>query len=147
MAPTKYLGELLVEKGLLKDWQLATALQEQASTKEFLGNLLIRKGWITEDRLLETLGEQLGVPYVQLDKEPIDWTVARAFSPDLLKERVCFPFQMTDQLVMVAVANPLDVWTVSELERAARPRRVQVVLASSQAIRFAIQWAYREVAR
>ena len=147
MAQTKYLGELLVSRGLLKDWQLAAALQEQTSTKEFLGHLLVRKGWITEEVLLEALGEQLGIPYVRLDQEPIDWTVTRAFSPDLLKERVCFPFRLTDQGIMIAIANPLDVLAVSELEQVARPQHVQLVLASSQSIRAAIQRAYQDAVR
>lgn len=147
MAQTKYLGELLVSKGRLKDWQLAAALQEQTSTKEFLGHLLVRKGWVTEEALLEALGEQLGIPYVRLDQEAVDWTVARAFPQNLLKERVCFPFRLTNQGIMIAIANPLDVLAVSELEQAARPQHVQLVLASTQSIRAAIQRAHQEAMR
>ena len=48
---------------------------------------------------------------------------------------------MTATTVTVAIANPADVWAVSELERLARPKKVQWVLASAQEIRAAFQQA------
>lgn len=135
------LGELLVSKGLLKDWQLQTALQEQGSTKDFLGAILVRKGWVTEEQLLKALGEQMDMPYVRLEAEPVDSALAKWFPLALLKEHDCVPVRVAAQTVMVAIANPLDVWAVSELERGIRARgyRVQLVLANMKDIRSILQ--------
>ena len=135
---TKRLGELLIEKGLLSQAQLAAALQEQRASKEFLGALCVRKGWVSEDALLDALAEQFGMPRVHLDQERLDGNVAKHFSPALLKDHHCVPLRLEGQAVVVAIANPLDAWAVSELEHAAGFRKVQLVLASKQDIDAAV---------
>ena len=139
----KRLGELLVNKHLLNAWQLDLALQEQRETKEFLGALLVRKGWITEEALLKTLGEQFGMPVVHLEQEPIDWAASQQFPAMLQTNHPCFPLRMDARSVTVAIANPLDAWAISEVEKAAALRKVHVVLAPAGEIRSAVQRAQR----
>lgn len=142
----RLLGELLLSQGVITAWQLETALQEQRSTNELLGAILMRKGWITEETLLKTLAQQMEIPYVQFEQEPIDWTVATWFPPALLKEHDCFPMRATEQTVTVAIANTLDMWAISELEKIARSRgrKLQLALAKTQAIHDAVQRSSEE---
>lgn len=142
----KLLGELLVNKGVIASWQLEAVLQEQRTSGELLGTILVRKGWVTEDALLKTLADQMEIPYVSLETEPVDWTVAKGFPSTLFKEHDCFPIRMTELVVTVAIANPLDVWAASEVEKVAHARglRVQLVLASTRAIHAAIQRFHQE---
>ncbi len=131
---TQPLGELLIHKGLITRAQLTAALQAQRVSKEFLGALCVRKGWVAEDALLDALAEQFGMPRVHLDQERLDGAVAGRFSPALLKEHHCVPLRLDGQAVLVAIANPLDAWAVSELEREAGFRKVHLVLASAKEI-------------
>lgn len=142
----RLLGELLLSRGVITAWQLEAALHEQRSTGELLGTILVRKKWLTEEKLLKTLAGQLEIPYVQLDHEPIDWTLAARFPPALLKDHDCFPMRMTEQTVTVAMANPLDNWAIDELQRIARGlgRQLELALALTQAIREAVQRASEE---
>ncbi len=133
------LGELLVSKGLITPTQLQAALESQRTTKEFLGALLVRRGWLKEVALLQTLAEQFEMPYITLAQETIDWQVAQRFSLALMMEHHCLPLRMTTKTVRVAIANPLDAWAISELEKAANPRRVELCLASASDILAAIQ--------
>lgn len=135
---TKRLGELLVEKGRLRPAQLEEALTEQRTSKEFFGAILVRRGWITEETLLKALGEQFGIPHVRLADERIDWSVAGQFAP-ALADHACFPMRMDEASLTVAIANPLDAWVLSELGRWIGHRKLQLVLASEQEIRAAIQ--------
>ena len=128
------LGELLIQKGWINSAQLEVALEEQRRTKEFLGALLVRKGWLREDQFLQTLAEQFDMAYANLDHEAIDPTLIGRFPPALLKERSCLPLRATGTEILVAIANPLDVWAISELERAAGFRKVRLVLASATQI-------------
>ncbi len=139
MMQTKRLGELLVAKGLLSPFQLEEALQSQRSTGELLGAILLRKAWISEEQLLSALSEQSGIPRVRLESQEVDWTVAGQFSLSLLGEHTCFPFRQEEESFIVAICDPLDAWTVSALEKEARGRRVELVLASSSEIAAAIQ--------
>ncbi|MBI3324645.1 MAG: hypothetical protein HYZ92_05135 [Candidatus Omnitrophica bacterium] len=135
---TKRLGDLLIERGWLASWQLEAALAAQRSSKEFLGRILLQKGWLTEERLLEVLAEQFSIERVRLVDEPVDWSLAITFPVALLRGHHCLPIRKDDKTLLVAVANPLDVWVLSELERLAQ-RRVELVLASEREIREAIQ--------
>ena len=137
------LGELLINRGLLKPWQLEQALQEQLKTKEFLGSLLIRKEWVTEEDLLQTLAEQFGIPYAHVVNETVDWTVASRFANAAMLEHLCVPIQMDHRTLTAAIANPLDAWVVSELERIAGVRKVHVVLAPAREVRAVIYRAHQ----
>jgi len=44
----KYLGEMLIAKGLITEDQLQIMIQEQFRKKIFLGDLFIKKGLVTE---------------------------------------------------------------------------------------------------
>ena len=138
------LGELLISHGLLAPWQVEQALQEQLRTKEFLGSLLVRKQWVTEETLLRTLAEQFGIPYVHLMEEMVNWRVAGRFSHTMMLEHLCVPIQMDAHSLTAAIANPLDAWIVSELERLAGARKVHLVLALAQDIRAIIRRAHQE---
>ncbi len=135
---TKRLGELLVNKGLLSQARLTAALQEQRTTQEFLGALCVRKGWVSEDALLDALAEQFGMPRAHMEQEQIDEAVAKRFSPALLREHHCLPLRLDGQAVVVAIANPLDAWAVSELEREAGLYQVRLALAPAKDIDVAV---------
>ncbi len=130
----KRLGEFLVQKGILTQDQLVAALEAQRSSGEFLGALLVRRGWVTEEQVLAALSEQFGIPRVHLAEQQADWSVAQQFSATLLVEHGCFPLRQNAGSVTVAISNPLDVWTVSALEKEARGRRVELVLATPHEI-------------
>ena len=137
------IGDLSVKKGLVSVEQVNQALKEQRATNEFFGTILIRNGWLEEDALLAALAEQFGLRFVRLHQEEIDWSVASRFAYDFLMEHGCFPMQLTDQSLTVALSNPLDAWALSELGRQATYREVKLVLAPARDIRAAIQQAYR----
>jgi hypothetical protein len=143
MKEIKRLGDLLMSKGWIAAWQLEAALTAQRGSKEFLGKIFVQKGWLTEDRLLEALAEQFDIPRVPLASQPIDWSLASAFPGALLRGHHCLPIQKDANWLVVAVANPLDVWMVSELQRLAG-REVRLVLASEREIEAAIQRAEQQ---
>ena len=128
MTSPKRIGERLVEKGLITPVQLDDALQSQRSTREFLGAVLVRLGMISEEALLKELAGQFDLPYARLQEVWVDWEVARHFSSLLLAGFLCFPFQMNEQEISVAISNPLDVMAISEMEKRAGYRKVKWVL-------------------
>ena len=124
----KRIGERLVEKGLITQAQLEAALLHQRSSREFLGAVLIQLGVISEESLLKELAEQFDLPYARLQEVRVDWEVAQHFSALLLAGFLCFPFQMNEQEIWVAISNPLDAMTISEMESRAGTRKVKWVL-------------------
>ena len=60
------IGDLLVEKNMITETQLAHALQEQKLSGRKLGNQLVDLGYVDENELLNLLSTQLQIPFVQL---------------------------------------------------------------------------------
>ena len=70
-APTRArLGEVLVERGLVRPADLANALTLQQQNGGLLGLNLVRLGAISETQLLEVLSEQLGLPVLLAEAGP-----------------------------------------------------------------------------
>src|SRR5688572_9917365 len=102
------LGQILIQKKLIDQRQLESALEEQQLTKEFLGNILVSRRMISEEDLTRVLSEQFSMPYVRLKGRYIDWEFAMTFPSSLVLEDKCFPLSRGDEGVTVAIVNPLD---------------------------------------
>jgi type IV pilus assembly protein PilB len=137
------IGELLVQKGLIRKSQLDIALAEQKKTGEFLGAVLNRLGFLQEEDLLKALSEQFELPYVALKTQYVDWPLVLRFSPSLVVDRRVFPYKTDKGTVVAALSNPLDVDAISQLESEASPLGIKVVLTASADLNQAIA-AYKE---
>lgn len=130
--PTKRLGEMLVERGLITPLQLEQALAEQRSTKEFLGAILVRLKLIRPDVLLKALSEQSGIPYESLTAARVNWEVVKQFPTSVFSSGKCFPIRADAESVTVAIADPLDAWALSTVEKSAGFRTVKPILVLEQ---------------
>ena len=72
------LGQLMVERNLVTEEQLAEGLAEQRSTGRRLGETLVERGVISSDDLAAVLADHLGVPFVDLRDAPPDLVLAAA---------------------------------------------------------------------
>ena len=126
----KYLGEILVSKGLITDNELQMVIQEQLKNKKFLGAMLIEKGLISEDDLLLTLADQFNVEPIRLKDIEIDWDIASKFSASMITDYKCLPIKADEETVTLAISNPLDVWVLDKAEKEMAPRKIKVVLTT-----------------
>ncbi len=126
----KLVGEILVQRGLISPEHLASALGEQQVTQEFLGMILLRKKWVKEHDLMAALSEHFGLPLVDLKNMYIDWEVVKHFSPSLILDHHCFPFERDERSVTMAIINPLDAWSMKMAEDEARGLALKLALTS-----------------
>jgi len=143
----KYLGEMLVNKGLVSDDQLQAIIQEQLKNKKFLGEMLVEKGIIDEKDLFETIAEQYNINFVSLKDEQIDWETAIGFSSSMITEHKCLPLRADEETVTLAITNPLDVWVLDSAEKEVAPRKVKVVLVTTSDMDGAIKEYHRQSIR
>lgn len=131
------IGEVLVLEGLITADQLVLALKIQKETGDFLGDVLVKRKWISENQLSTALSQQFDIPFCSLDFDQIDWSVPQHY-PSLIAEQNCFPIAHDSSSVTVAISNPLDAWTMSQVELQSRGRDVKLVLATKTQIRAVI---------
>ncbi len=137
----KQIGELLEERVGLPPEQLERALRLQRDTGERLGSLLVQLGLVAERDLAEVLAEQLGMPVTPADAYPETPAVAGRVTPEFLLHAKAVPIAESKAGVTVAMADPLDQYTIDALRLAlSRPIEVQVGVMSE--VEGAIQRQY-----
>ena len=102
------LGTLLLELGVISepDLQAAIALQKDSRGRK-LGEVLVENHFLTEDELLKVLSAQLGFPYLDVDRIPLDRALLAPFKSGWFLRNQALPFRSSDGALMLAVADPL----------------------------------------
>jgi type IV pilus assembly protein PilB len=136
------LGALLIEEGLLTEAQLDAGLAEQARTGKPLGRLLIEQGTISEAELVRTLSRQVGLEFVDLADRTIDGSVASLVSESLARRYQAIPIGWDNGRLVVAMADPSNVFAVDDI-RALAGAEVYTVVATASQIIETIEQFYR----
>ena len=101
------IGDLLKDKGLIKQKHILYALQEQKVTGDKLGEVLTRIGIVSEFDLIETLASQLKLEHLDLSKEYPDLRLLKRFNRATCLSLKIFPLRMQgDQILLVTSDLP-----------------------------------------
>lgn len=138
MAKRKFIGEILLELGLITAEQLHSALDEQAKTGDKFGNILLKKGILTEQQLMETLEFTLGISQVQLSKMEIDPEAVKLLTPQIIRLHQVLPIARRKNVLTLAMVDPLNQQAIDDV-RLATNMDVVPVLASERDIDSAIR--------
>ena len=128
------LGSLLIDEGLLTEAQLDAAIVEQARSGKPLGRLLIEQGTISEAELVRTLARQVGLEFVDLSERTIDGSVAALVTESLARRYQAIPVGWEDGKLVVAMADPSNVFAVDDIRALAGAEVHTVVATASQII-------------
>jgi type IV pilus assembly protein PilB len=126
------LGALLIDEGLLTEAQLDAALAEQARSGKPLGRLLIESGTISEAELVRTLARQVGLEFIDLNDHTIDGSVTALVNESLARRYQAIPIAWDEGKLVVAMADPSNVFAVDDIRALARAEVRTVVATASQ---------------
>ena len=112
------LGELLVEQGKLEPDKLQQARRLERDSGERLGPLLVQLGMLAERDLAETFAEELDLELALADAYPQTPAAPDRVTPEFLKASRVVPLDETEEQVLVAMADPLDRFTIDAIELA-----------------------------
>jgi type IV pilus assembly protein PilB len=137
----KMLGEMLVAAGLIKDEQLRKALEEQKKRGGKVGEVLVDLGFITEHNLATFLGRQLNLPYIEIEKQLVDTDTVRLIPAAMARRLIAIPLYKDGDAVVVAAADPLNIFCIDDITKATC-RLVRQVVATRSDILKAIDRYY-----
>jgi type IV pilus assembly protein PilB len=109
------LGRLLMQNNLINEEQLDDALEEHSNTGKSLGRVLIDKGVLTEGQLTSVLAEQIGIRYVDLSNYAVDPAAATLVDANLARRYMVIPIDYEDSKLVVAMADPTNVFALDDL--------------------------------
>jgi type IV pilus assembly protein PilB len=136
----KPLGQLLLDRGLVKAEQLERALEEQrrSNHQKLLGEVLVELRICSEDQITEALAQAYGVPYARISPRIADPKVIACLPKEFLEKHQVLPLFLVEGILTVAVPEPANVFLVEEIERLSG-YQVQVVAATVRDIRATLQ--------
>src|SRR5512144_1723778 len=137
------LGELLVRENLISLQQLQKAQEEARKSGGRLGSLLVKHGAIAENDLTQFLSKQYGVPAISLKDFDIDEEVLKLVPRVTAEKHQCIPVNRAGSSLIVAMSDPSNIFAIDDL-KFLTGYNVEVVVASEQAIKEAIERYYAE---
>jgi general secretion pathway protein E len=135
----KRIGELLLELKRGGDASFTPAVIEQALVTQQaeggrLGEILVKARAVTEEEVLQALGQQMGIAYsAELKVDAIDTDLATGIPIGFAKQHRLLAVRREGEVVMVAMADPLDMGALDDL-RMQLGAEVQPVLVPAQRI-------------
>ncbi len=142
----KKLGEILIERGVIDQDQLNSALAYQRQWGHRLGVALVAKGFITEGMLAKVLGEVMKLQVVDLARVTFDPVALRMVSVNVCENNDLIPIAYENvrnsRTLTIAMADPLNLAIIDEIEFTSGCK-VRPVLATISAINSAVRKHYR----
>jgi type IV pilus assembly protein PilB len=142
MSEDNQLGSLLIARGLLTPEQLDAALEEQERTHRSLGRILIDQGQVSEAGLVSTLASQLGLEYVDIADYAVDSSATTLISDALARRYQALPIGWQDGRLVVAMADPSNVFAVDDI-RTITGADVRMVVSTRASVLAAIDKYHR----
>ena len=135
------IGSILLERGLISEEQLETAIADQNRTGERLDHVLVRLGFVSSGDVLEAIGQQFAMPIVDLNNVDVDEQTLRTLPAKLVFKQRCVPIDQHNGTLRVATCDPFELTAFDEL-RLLTGMSIELVLADERDIRKFIRTHY-----
>lgn len=148
MAERKKLGEMLIEGGLIDQYQLKSALAHQRQWGGRIGANVVKLGFCTEDDLVAFLSRTFNLPSVNLFAVKVPAAVIAAVPKDVAKKYGIIPLQQSadKKFLTVAMSDPNNLMALDELTFLVNAR-VKPVITSDTGIEDAMHHYYDQTTR
>src|SRR5882757_2541668 len=125
-------GAILVKRGLLSPQQLSQLRIDRPDATR-LDVAAVDLGLVSEEAALKALGDEVGIPFVDLEHHKIDLTLLQNFPLKLIHRHSLFPLDRHNGTLRVATSDPFDLYPLDELS-ATTGLTIEPVLAQREQI-------------
>ena len=109
------LGEILVIANKINKAQLDEALKIQKEEGMKLGEVLVEKGFVTEYDIIHAIEQQIGIKEVDLGNVQCDKKVLKIVPQKICDKHMLAPFGFEDGKIKVAMADPLNIFAIDDI--------------------------------
>ena len=121
------MAQFLVQKGFLKPEQLQEAQKVQQQTRQPFDKVLVELGMVGEREVLQAKAQEMGIPFVDLDRTPIESSAINVVPERLVKMHNAIPVKKQDTQLWVAMSNPQNIQAIDDLATASGCRVIPVI--------------------
>jgi general secretion pathway protein E len=141
----KPIGQVFLERGLIDEEELRTALNLQTESREKLGKLLVDLGYVSERDCLAVVSEHLQIPTVTGTQYPPVPVLENVLTHRFMKQCKFVPVALENDVLTLAMTDPLDDATL-DLVRQATGFTVRPVLGAESEIMDVLEKFYGSAA-
>ena len=137
-------GDVFIQEGLISEEQLKLAHDKsrELGGKEPIARVLVSLGFIQERDRVRCLGKVWSIPYVDISEKQPPPDVLQLISPQVAKRFKSIPLERKGSKLMVAMANPLDIFVIDEL-RLATGLEIEPMIAVEDDLNMALSTLYK----
>jgi len=114
----KLIGQVFLERGLIDEEELRTALNLQAESREKLGKLLVDLGYVSERDCLAVVSEHLNIPALSATDYPPVPVLDGVLTFRFMKQCKFVPVALENNVLTLAMTDPLDSATLDSVRQA-----------------------------
>ncbi len=111
------LKDFIIDSGLVSRAEVLAAAKEGEDIGESLGRMLVRNGKITEDNLRRMQAYVLGIPFVDLKNEKLDFDVLSLIPEPIARNHNIVAFRKTDSILEVAMLDTEDLTAIDFVKK------------------------------
>ncbi|HEY4518061.1 MAG TPA: GspE/PulE family protein, partial [Candidatus Paceibacterota bacterium] len=111
------LKELIIDSGLISKEEINELATGAAKSKTPLVDAILSSGKIPEDDLIRLQAYVLGIPFVDLKKEKIDFSILSLIPEPIARTHNIVAFKKTDKDLEVAMADPNDLEAIDFIKK------------------------------
>ena len=107
----KKLGEILVSWGIIDEAALQQGLEYGMQHGKRIGEALVELELCTQDDVMKALATQLGLEYIDLERNPPPKDALTLMPPELIRKHLVLPMGEDGNRLKVIITDPLDLDT------------------------------------
>lgn len=135
-ASMQRLGRMLVRAGLVTEDQLIEAMERSAGRT--LPGVLEELGYAQGSQVAEVLAEQMGLEYVDVGSYDLDPNASMLVPTELMRKHVVLPVKLEGNELVVAMADPANIFAIDDLRIVTR-LDIRAVVSTESDITVAIE--------
>ncbi|RJR26327.1 type II/IV secretion system protein [candidate division WWE3 bacterium] len=113
----KTVADVLFEKKFINSDQLSAIKFEHVNTGKSLESIIRERGYVGADDFAQAFGEAYGIEYVNVNPHQIEPTLLDSVPLAVARKYHIVPFDLKDNKLSLAMADPLDLQTIDFVER------------------------------
>ena len=130
------LGEMLLEAGLIDQFQLESALSMQRNLGGRIGSALVKLGYLPEETIMEFLETQVKYSRVSLQELEIPEPLMALLSAERMLELMVIPIELRktghEKILRVAMTDPTNLKLVDDLQFATGCKVIPVLAVEDE---------------
>lgn len=133
--------DLLLSKNLITKTDYDDLVKSHVKTGISLEVLIEQRNLVPAEELTKARGEILGVKYIDLTGIEVDHEILQKIPADIAKQHLLFPFALKDDVLSLAMADPLDLQLIEYIEKKSQTS-VEPFIATISSLNTSIEREY-----